>query len=408
MDKITEFIRNRWQQTVRENTKDNGSLIGLPKPYTVPCAKGKFQELYYWDTYFSCRALVKQGFIEQAKNNCDNFIYEINTIGFIPNGNRTYYLNRSQPPYFAALVELVFQYTDDKEWLQLAVDALEKEYKFWLERRSFKNGLFHYGHHAENNDIPLEMYASCGLNRIGLSPVDSIEEQIEIANHIVAEAESGWDFNPRFDCRCQDFAPVDLNSLIYQMQMLLSKFYDILDDKLNSQEWQTSADTFKVLINKYLWNSKKGAFMDFDVKNSCFSSIVSAASFQPLWVELATKQQAKTTLKLSEQVLEFDFGISTCEKNQNSYVFQWDFPNAWPPLQIIAMDACLKYDFNDAAERIANKYINSVRKSFDATGDIWEKYNVLDGSIDVKDEYEMPAMMGWSAAAYIVALDILK
>ena len=39
----------------------------------------------------------------------DNFAYLIDTIGHIPNGNRTYYLSRSQPPFFSYMVELAAQ-----------------------------------------------------------------------------------------------------------------------------------------------------------------------------------------------------------------------------------------------------------------------------------------------------------
>lgn len=408
MDKIAEFIKNRWADTVRENKDRKGSLLGLPFPYTVPCAKDKFQELYYWDTYFACRGLVKQGFLHQVKNNCDNFIYEVQEFGFIPNGSREYYLNRSQPPYFASLINLIFENTQNKDWLKIAVDALKREIDFWRGNRSFKNGLFHYGHHADGDELPIEMYKTCGVNRIGLPAWASAEEILEIGNHITAEAESGWDFNPRFDCRCQDFAPVDLNSLIYNMQKLLSKFYGILGNVNSAESWKLQAENLKTLMNKHLWCEAKGAFLDYDIENDSFSTVVSAASLYPLWVELATPEQATRTLKLSEKVLEFDFGISTCENKESNYIYQWDFPNAWPPLQIIAMDAFSNYGFVDATKRVAEKYLKAVRQCFDATGDLWEKYNVLDGSTDVKDEYEMPAMMGWSAGAYIVALEILE
>ena len=48
-----------------------------------------------------------------ASNRCDlmegmldNFAYLIDQFGHIPNGNRTYYLSRSQPPFFASMINL--------------------------------------------------------------------------------------------------------------------------------------------------------------------------------------------------------------------------------------------------------------------------------------------------------------
>ena len=99
MDKILKYIGNNWNGTCRLNTVNNGILLALPFEYTVPCIKGTFQELYYWDTYFACRDLTLQHRHDLVKNNCDNFIYQTNKYGFVPNGNRSYYLSRSQPPF---------------------------------------------------------------------------------------------------------------------------------------------------------------------------------------------------------------------------------------------------------------------------------------------------------------------
>jgi alpha,alpha-trehalase len=44
-----------------------------------------------------------------------------------------------------------------------------------------------------------------------------------------------------------------------------------------------------------------------------------------------------------------------------------------------------------------------VERNFAVTGDLWEKYNAHVGTIEVQDEYEMPAMMGWTAGAYLAA-----
>ncbi len=54
---VSRFIRERWQDTIRIHTEDEGTHLGLPYPHTVPCAKGGFEHLYYWDIYFTCRGL---------------------------------------------------------------------------------------------------------------------------------------------------------------------------------------------------------------------------------------------------------------------------------------------------------------------------------------------------------------
>ena len=144
-------------------------------------------------------------------------------------------------------------------------------------------------------------------------------------------------------------------------------------------------------------------FLDYDFKNNKQSPVFSAASLQPMWVGLATADQAKRIVLAIEKYLEFEFGLSTCEKYDSGTTFQWDYPNGWPPLQMIAIDSLNRYGFKEQAGRIAQKYITTVINCFEETGDLWEKYNVLNGSIEVKDEYDMPAMMGWTAAAFIEA-----
>ena len=106
--------------------------------------------------------------------------------------------------------------------------------------------------------------------------------------------------------------------------------------------------------------------------------------------------------------LESEYGILTCEKNDAEGIYQWDYPNGWACLQYIAMVGLDRYGYKAEANRIAEKYIKLVDKTFDETGNLWEKYNVISGGLDVTNEYKMPAMMGWSAGVYLAAADYLE
>ncbi|MCH5715206.1 hypothetical protein MKP07_02880 [Niabella hibiscisoli] len=94
---IDDYILKLWDNLTRINTTDNGSLIGLPHPYVAP--GGRFNELYYWDSYFTMLGLVESGRLDLVEGMIDNFTYLIHSIGFIPNASRTYYLTRSQIPF---------------------------------------------------------------------------------------------------------------------------------------------------------------------------------------------------------------------------------------------------------------------------------------------------------------------
>ena len=102
----SEHVTRLWEVLKRPADKRiTGTLIPLPYPYIVP--GDRFREIYYWDSYFTMLGLQADNQIETIRNMIDNFSYLIDTLGFIPNGNRTYYLGRSQPPFYAAMVSLL-------------------------------------------------------------------------------------------------------------------------------------------------------------------------------------------------------------------------------------------------------------------------------------------------------------
>lgn len=407
MQSVLEYIRKQWPETTRIHTESEGTLIGLPYPYTVPCARDAFQEMYYWDTYFTCRGLALQGETEQVLNNCRNFIHLLETRGFIPNGNRTYYLDHSQPPFFGALLDLCIRLRPgDRRLLSQGVAALEKEMDFWKHHRRDRCGLEHYGSDA-GTERKLEFYA-CAVKRLGY-PADGDEAtRLAAAREGLPEAESGWDFNPRFERSCPDFAPVDLNSLLWANRRLLAELHRELGDLDRADEWDSSADTRAQLINRYCWSDSQGAFLDYNFRTRRHSPVFSAASLYPLWTGLATPEQALSTLRNAERLLECRHGLACCEKYDSGHNYQWDYPNGWAPLQLIAIESFDRYGFRDAALRLAEKYVDLVSANFHRTGDLWEKYNVVDGSIEAKSEYETPRMMGWTAGVFVYAADYLE
>ena len=68
---------------------------------------GRFREIYYWDSYFTMLGLQVDGEYEMIDYMVRNFAHLIDEVGFIPNGNRTYFLSRSQPPFFSCMVSLL-------------------------------------------------------------------------------------------------------------------------------------------------------------------------------------------------------------------------------------------------------------------------------------------------------------
>ncbi len=399
MNKTEQFIKDGWRECVRENREDSGTLIGLPYPYTVP-AKGHFEEIYYWDTYFTNCGLLLDGFAELAKNNTDNLLYMADKYGFVPNGNRTYYLTRSQPPFLSEMVRDIYTDMPDKEWLKNAYKTLEKEYSFWMTKRISPIGLNVYGTHAPRENI----ISAAGemTKRTGITAAD--DGKYNLGRHIQGVCESGWDITARWGLEIFNYAPVDLNSLMYRFEKNMEYFSrEFCNQK--AEEWNKKSETRLELMNRYL--VKDGLFWDYNFAAKTHSSVFSAASLYPLYVKAASDNQAAAA-KENLGRLEEEYGISATEKSDADGVYQWGYPNGWPCLQYIAVKAFDNYGYTADALRIAKKYVGLADDVFEKTGKLWEKYNVVKGNIEVTNEYEMPAMMGWSAGAYLAARDYIN
>lgn len=399
MEKITDFIKKNWDATLRFNTEDDGDLIGLPKPYTVPSISGKFQELYYWDTYFTNVGLIISGKVEQAKNNTENIAYLIERFGFMPNSNRTGHLYNSQPPFFTRMVREVYEITRDKQWLEKMYHAAVKEHEFWQRDRMTPCGLNRY--YGFLKDEHVEARAAGVSKRFNMACPEDAQSKLELAWAYITFCESGWDCNSRFGMRPQDYVWAELNCLLYGVEMDLAYFADELSVE---NDWENQAELRKELMNRICWNDKNGMFADYNFVEKRQSDFVSDAAFYALLTGLCTKEQAQRTVKLLER-LENDYGVAACEKRDGLYDLQWDFPHGWACLHFIIIEGLLLYGYIEDAQRIAEKYCRLVETNYEETGTLWEKYNTLTGKVSITKENGLAAtMMGWSAGVYLYAL----
>ncbi len=390
---LFDYISTNMAESVKINTEDQDTLIGLPYPYTVP-AVGHFNELYYWDTYFTNKGLEELDNYTQVKHNVDNMLYLVKKYGLMPNGNRTYYLSRSQPPFLSLMVRDVYEHCGDVNWLEKAYDILQTEYDFWMKKRISPIGLNVYGGDVDPND-----YTGKVQHYEARTKIKFTENLYDLARHCVVCCESGWDMNPRWGREGYNYLPVDLNSLMYQFEKNMAYFSEVL--KLETVSfWNEAARQRKELMMKYLC-AEDGILYDYDFVNNQRSEFLTAASLYPLFCDVLTEEEAHKGIdKLLS--LEAEFGILTCEERSKDGTYQWDYPNGWPCLQYIASVGLNKYGYTEEAKRIAQKYTALVETAYEATGHLWEKYNVVAGNTEVCSEnYGMPVMMGWTAGAYL-------
>ena len=398
-------------------TTYQSSLLPLPKPYLVP--GGRFREVYYWDSYFTMLGLKEAGKTKLMKDMVDNFAYLINTYGFIPNGNRSYYLTRSQPPFFAAMVQLLVRDNPDVK-LSEYKKALEKEYQFWMKgAEQLKPGK------AVNHVVKLSN--GTVLNRYydaGDQPrEESYREDYEAARstkqnpatflrNVRSAAESGWDFSSRWfadglsfsQIITTDLLPVDLNTLMYNLERTIAAANKEAGDTKKSILFSAKADKRKAAILKYFWNGQQNFFTDYNWKNKSFSKQLTLAASFPLYFKLATQVQAKAVSeKLEKNFLKSGGLITTLTTTKQ----QWDAPNAWAPLQWVSIAGLHQYGYDKLADTIANRWVKLNIAVFKDTGKMMEKYNVVETNSKGGGggEYPLQDGFGWTNG---VLLKLLK
>jgi alpha,alpha-trehalase len=356
------YIDDYWTVLRRSTQQDSGTLIGLPHDYLVPAARSgdgfHFEEQYYWDSYFMVLGMDKPQYHALAEGMLDNLIHLYKRFGLIPNASRMYMTSRSQPPL---LTSFIFHIYDT-----------QKKSLAWLEER-METALSEYHTVWMNSEHPTWHKVYRNLSRY---------YDINLL-HDLAEAESGWDMTPRFERKCLDFLPVDLNALLYKYEMDFARFAELKNDKKLAAVWKHHATERKKHMNELMWASMRGFFFDYNFEQHDQGNIWSLAAYYTMWTGMATKQQAK---RLVDNLKRFEKkgGLSTTMKPliDTSILFgslkvQWANPNGWAPLQYIVVEGLRRYGYEKEAKRIVHAWMSGNLTWFEKHNEFLEKYNVV-------------------------------
>ena len=435
---VVAHINALWSVLKRTPDKPvpGSSLLSLPNPYIVP--GGRFREIYYWDSYFTMLGLKESGEIKTIEDMVNNFAYMINTFGHIPNGNRSYYLSRSQPPFFSLMVELLAEIKGDDVYATY-LPALEKEYQYWMSgadklspgnagqrvvRLSDGSLLNRYW---DDLDIPRqESYkedvetaektveirlANKSFKNEKQKEQAALPIRSEIYRHLRSGAASGWDFSSRWfadkksitSIQTTHFIPVDLNCLLYQLELTLKKAYtkiptsktDIAAKNMSlAGDYDKKSKDRKKAIEQFCWNEKEGIYADYNFVSKQVSDHLNMAGMFPLYFQVADRARAERQQKAAILALFKEGGFLTTSETTGQ---QWDAPNGWAPLQWIAIIGLEKYGYYDEARVAAEKWVNLNKKVFERTGKLMEKYNVTDLKLDAGGgEYPSQDGFGWT------------
>lgn len=396
---VLEYIEKYFPKSIQESKEDVNDRFGLPYPYTVPSPGDIFDCMFYWDTHFTNVGLIASGNIQQAIFNTDNICHMINRFGYMPNSTKAHHLGQSQPPFYYRMVSDIFDVTRDIAWLEGHYDTIAKEYEFWMTNRLAPNGLNYYGRYEPNYE-PEELARRFGYCKSRFSDFDTDDSELKIAaiNTVRALCESGWDCCYRFELDGHSYNPVDLNALLYGLELQMCKFSKTLG-RGEESIWQDRANQRKAKMDQFLYCPELGFYLDWNYNTTKHSPMISVASLFPLY--LGMDHDGGALMQILEQKLLLPYGVAGTVEPQHNYQLQWEYPNIWAPLQYVAFCACQNAGREDLASKIADRYVRLLENNFAITGKLWEKYNGLTGEV-VNSEYQAPPMMGWTAGAYMV------
>ncbi|KAI2464354.1 glycoside hydrolase family 37 protein [Annulohypoxylon bovei var. microspora] len=375
----------------------------IPVNRTFVVAGGRFREPYYWDSFWIIEGLLRTGgsFTQISRNIIENFLDFVDQFGFVPNGARVYYLNRSQPPLLTQMVKTYVDYTNDTSLLERALPLLIKEHNFWIENRTIAinsgNATFHLTHYGVQNTEPRpesyredyittnnnSYYASSGIIYPETHALDDSEKANLYAN-LASGAESGWDYNSRWIATPSDAANdvyfplrslntanvigVDLNSILYANEMAIASYLNKAGNSSFAAEFEEMAKNRSEAMYALMWNDKYTSYFDYNLTSGSqnlyvpsdsdttlaqkadapegYQVFFNVAQFYPFWLGAAPAQLRDNplTVKLAFQRVSDLLSEKAGAVAATNYLTgqQWDQPNVWPPLMYVLMKGLLE------------------------------------------------------------------
>jgi alpha,alpha-trehalase len=398
---LRDHIRATWRDLTRDPVPGAAASSALRVAHRHVVPGGRFREIYYWDSFFTMLGLIRDGETALANGIVEVMTELIEDHGHVPNGSRTYYLGRSQPPLFHRMVALLDDARPDVAARRLA--AMKREHAWWMEGEGDLAPGARHGHLASLADgsllnrywDPRDTPRDESWREDVATAASSARPPAQVYRELRAAAESGWDFSSRWldglslaSIRTTTIAPIDLNAFLYGLEMAIAAAGDT-----DAAIFADRAHLRREAVHRHLWDEARGCFADYDLDAASVRPTVGAAALAPLLVGLATQRQADATAAFVRHALLAPGGLRTTliESGQ-----QWDRPNGWAPLQWIAVTGLRRYGHHALARDIGRRWVATVEATYARTGLLYEKYDVEAAGIGHGGEYTAQIGFGWT------------
>jgi len=363
------------------NGQDTETLLFLPHPYiSAGGSEDAFPEMYCWDIYFINKALLQHGRTDIVRNHIANHLFMIERYGMVLNGNRTYYRTRSQTPLLALSVQEYYHQTSDRELLMVAYPLLKQEYQsYWT---------------APHHQTPTGLATNRDLGDPSLR------------KELAAEAEC-LDFTPCFGGNITACNPVQTNAALVRYARALQWMAEELGWPDEAEVWRVLADARAEKIRELNWDPVEGFYFEYNFEWERRMPYWSLGGYWALWAGVATKTQAAQMVKQLGR-FEHPHGLAQTDiaypsPHPEFSWLQWGYPCGWPPQQMIVVEGLDDYGFHEHAGRVAFNFVTLLMDIYEKTGKFWEKYNVVEGSVDLpRERTAVVPLHGWTTAALAV------
>ena len=277
----------------------NSFLNMSTDPFVV--AGGRFREPYYWDSYWTLLGLVRSGgnFARIARNQIEHFLGFVDRFGFVPNGARVYYLNRSQPPMLPLMVKAYVDYTGDASIIEPALPLLVREHDWWMANRTveiYADGAVHQlNRYAVANNQPRpesfrEDWSTANAGELFPDvsvPVLTDDEKAGLYADLATGAETGWDFTSRWlrtlsndasarethfplrSLNTREIVPVELNSILYGNEKAIAALFrhngTVLHSDTVADQWDQRAASRSDAMFAVFWDDAEFRYFDYNL-----------------------------------------------------------------------------------------------------------------------------------------------
>lgn len=419
---LSQEIHKIWKSLIRKfnHTKYCStcySSLDIKHPFAVP--GGRFREFYYWDSYWVIEGLLISEMFTTAKFHIQNLIDMVKTYGFVPNGGRIYYINRSQPPLLTLMVYRYFQVTNDKQFLQDALPFLDQEYQFWMKNRTVPigNGVMNIYHVLNKSPRP-ESYKE------DFDDAERSVDKKEFFINIASGAESGWDFSSRWfkdedhlhTIQTRNIIPVDLNAILYKNEVLLSSIHKDFGNLEKFHYYSSQSKNRFELIQSVLFKESSGCWYDYNYVDNKLHEKSFPSNYLPLWAGAfnpnMTRDQKSKILDSMKSLMVYPAGVPSSLKIDHWKGHQqWDFPNSWAPIEMFMIEGLNNLKDQDSsrmAYELADKWTTTVYCAWEGSNKtFFEKYNATKrGYSGAGGEYHPQTGFGWTNGVILMILKI--